>query len=80
MTVTPSRDCSITATRARNISPFAAPTGWRTRACGPRSGAAATPTTIAETINGPYQAEVIYHLGPWKGLEDVELATLGQLV
>ena len=35
---------------------------------------------LAETINGLYQAEVIYHLGPWKGLEDVELATLGQLV
>jgi len=31
---------------------------------------------LAETINGLYKTEVIYHLGPWKGLEDVELATL----
>jgi transposase InsO family protein len=31
---------------------------------------------LAETINGLYKAEVIYHEGPWKGLEDVECATL----
>jgi putative transposase len=31
---------------------------------------------LAETINGLYKAEVIHHLGPWKGLEDVEYATL----
>lgn len=31
---------------------------------------------LAETINGLYKTEVIYHLGPWQGLEDVELATL----
>lgn len=31
---------------------------------------------LAETINGLYKAEVIHHLGPWKGLEDVEFATL----
>jgi transposase InsO family protein len=31
---------------------------------------------LAETINGLYKAEVIYHLGPWRGLEDVEFATL----
>jgi putative transposase len=31
---------------------------------------------LAETINGRYKAEVIHHLGPWKGLEDVEYATL----
>jgi transposase InsO family protein len=31
---------------------------------------------LAETINGLYKTEVIYHLGPWKGLEDVEFATL----
>lgn len=31
---------------------------------------------LAETINGLYETEVIYHIGPWKGLEDVELATL----
>ena len=31
---------------------------------------------LAETINGLYRAEVIHHLAPWKGREDVEYATL----
>jgi transposase InsO family protein len=31
---------------------------------------------LAETINGLYKTEVIHHLGPWKGLEEVEYATL----
>ena len=31
---------------------------------------------LAETINGLYKAEVIYHEGPWKSFEDVEFATL----
>ncbi len=31
---------------------------------------------LAETINGLYKAEVIHKDGPWKGLEQVELATL----
>jgi len=31
---------------------------------------------LAATINGLYKAEVIYHEGPWKGVEDVEYATL----
>ena len=31
---------------------------------------------LAETINGLYKAEVIYHRSPWKTLEAVELATL----
>lgn len=31
---------------------------------------------LAETINGLYKTEVIHRDGPWKGLEQVELATL----
>jgi len=31
---------------------------------------------LAETIIGLYKTEVIYHEGPWRGLEHVELATL----
>jgi transposase InsO family protein len=31
---------------------------------------------MAEAVNALYKAEVIYHLGPWRGLEDVEYATL----
>jgi transposase InsO family protein len=32
---------------------------------------------LAETVNGLYKAELIYHEGPWHGLEHVELETLG---
>lgn len=31
---------------------------------------------LAETINGLYKTEVIRPNGPWRGLEDVEFATL----
>jgi transposase InsO family protein len=31
---------------------------------------------MAETINGLYKTEVIYRRGPWRGLDDVEYATL----
>lgn len=31
---------------------------------------------LAETINGLYKAELIHKSGPWKGLDEVELATL----
>ena len=31
---------------------------------------------LAETIIGLYKAEVIHHLGPWRGAADVEVATL----
>jgi len=35
---------------------------------------------LAETVNGYYKSELIYgpaRTGPWKTIEDVELATLG---
>ena len=31
---------------------------------------------MAETINGLYKTEVIRHQGPWKGIDEVEQATL----
>ncbi len=31
---------------------------------------------LAETIIGLFKTEVIYHTGPWRGLEHVEYATL----
>lgn len=31
---------------------------------------------LAETINGLFKAELIRHCGPWKGIDDVEYATL----
>ncbi len=33
-------------------------------------------TTLAETINGLYKAELIHRRGPWRRRESVELATL----
>jgi transposase InsO family protein len=32
---------------------------------------------LAETVNGQYKAELINHEGPWRGLEHIELETLG---
>ncbi len=31
---------------------------------------------LAETLNGLYKAELIHHQGPWKGVKDVERATM----
>ena len=31
---------------------------------------------LAESFNGLYKAELIFHEGPWSGVEDVEWATL----
>ena len=31
---------------------------------------------LAETINGLYKTEVIHRRGPWRGIDDVEMATL----
>ena len=40
-------------------------------ALGTRKGCA-----LAETINGPYKAEVIHPSGPWRSIDEVEFATL----
>ena len=32
---------------------------------------------MAESFNGLYKWELIYPQGPWRGLDDVEFATLG---
>lgn len=31
---------------------------------------------LAETINGLYKTELVYNLGPWRSIEQLELATL----
>ena len=31
---------------------------------------------LAEPVNGLYKAELVHRRGPWRGLEDLELATL----
>ncbi|KKN49625.1 hypothetical protein LCGC14_0640870 [marine sediment metagenome] len=32
---------------------------------------------LAETINGLYQTELIHRQGPWRNMQDLEMATLG---
>ena len=32
---------------------------------------------LAESVNGLYKAELVYWEGPWRGADDLELATLG---
>jgi len=32
---------------------------------------------LAETINGLYKTELVYRQGPWRNMQDLELATLG---
>ena len=34
---------------------------------------------MAESFNGLYKWELIYPQGPWRGLDDVEFATLGYI-
>jgi transposase InsO family protein len=54
--------------------------GWRVlkQVLMPQWAALMTPTTmaLAETINGLYKAKGIHKDGPWRGLDDVERATL----
>ena len=33
-------------------------------------------SSLAETITGLYKTELIHHLGPWRGVTVVEIATL----
>jgi hypothetical protein len=49
----------------------------RGRSCGPRLGPAGTLRhAVAEFFNGLYKTEVIPRRGPWRGLDDMEYATL----
>ena len=75
---------STTATEAASISLSAIPNGWQRPACSRQAGFNASvgsvgdsyDNALAETINGLYKAEGIHQNGPWKGLDDVERATL----
>ena len=75
---------STTATEAASISLSAIPNVWQRPACSRQAGFNASvgsvgdayDNALAETINGLYKAEVIHKNGPWKGLDDVERATL----
>tara|TARA_R110002072_G_scaffold234281_1_gene391861 strand:- start:10053 stop:10322 length:270 start_codon:yes stop_codon:yes gene_type:complete len=32
---------------------------------------------LAETINGLYKTELVHRQGPWRNMQDLEIATLG---
>ena len=68
----------ITRTGAANTWPSATPNAW------PRPGAVTSvgsrgdsyDNALAETIIGLYKTELIRRRGPWKGIDDLEYATL----
>ena len=63
-----------------NISACATPSASPRTASSPRSSPGATATTaMAESFNGLYKWALVYPLGPWRGLDDVEFATLGYI-
>jgi transposase InsO family protein len=70
-------------TRARGWSTTAGPSTCRSatpNACRIEPSAASVGVSydnaLAETINGPFKAEVIHRRGPWRSLEADEYATL----
>ena len=80
---------SITAIAACNTCRSNTPSAWPRSASNPRLAASATAqpvlgpaqpdpgdNALAETINGLYKTEVIHRRGPWRRIEDIELATL----
>ena len=78
MTEATSPASSITRTGGRNIhdSLLRAPGRERHRRLG-RIRGDSYDNALAESFNGLYKWELIYPRGPWRGLDDVEFATLG---
>ncbi len=72
---TPAR-WSIRATAACNISRFATPSGLPRPASSPQSAARAIPTTtpLAEAFNSLFKAELVRNRGPWKNIDELEIA------
>ena len=74
----PRSSSSITPTGACNISRFATPNGSPPTAIVNSVGSRGDryDNALAETINGLYKTELVRNRGPWRGLDDLELATL----
>ena len=72
---------SITATGAFNILAFATASAWPRTTSSPRSDPRGDSydNAMAEAFNSLYKWELIYPQGPWRGLDDVEFATLGYI-
>ncbi len=76
---------------AGNVYPFAIPSVWPKQALNHRSAASGIPiplmhvnmhcramdNALAETINGLYKTELVHRQGPWRNMQDLEMATLG---
>jgi hypothetical protein len=61
----------------RCIGRFATPSAWWRTTSSPQSDPEGIPTAaMAEAFNSLYKWELIYPQGPWRGLDDVEFATL----
>lgn len=61
----------------RTTSRWSIPIGSQSLGQSPRPAASATPTTaLAEAVNGLFKTELIRQRGPWRTVEQVELATL----
>jgi len=73
----PSRS-SITVTAGYSTCRFGTPSGSPQAGIEPSVGSAGDSydNALAESIIGLYKAEEIRRRGPWKGVEEVELATL----
>jgi transposase InsO family protein len=59
-----------------NTCRSATPNAWPRPARSPRSVPAATPSTTRWPRPGLYKTELVRRRGPWKGIDDVEYATL----
>ena len=73
---------AATPTPARSSPAFATASGWRRIGAVPSIGTVGDSydNALAETVNGYYKAELIRgpaRTGPWKTIDEVELATLG---
>jgi putative transposase len=68
----------ITQTAGFNTCPSATPSESQVPAVSAASEAAATATTTRSwsRVIGPYKTELVRNKGPWRGLDDVEIATL----
>ena len=64
---------------ASSTCPSATPSAWPPKGQSPPSAPGAIPMTnaMAESIIGLYKSELITMRGPWRSVDDVELATLG---
>ncbi len=70
-----STDSFIIRTAAFNMSPFGTPSAWPRPAPWPRSAPVATRTTaLAEAYNSLFKADLVRNKGPWKGIDDLEIA------